>query len=100
MLPCSKLGIRSVLFAVFALILAVLSFPAASHAQDQEVPKVDVFAGYQWIHPGANVPTAFGDPNNPVPFKIPDMSKGFGFSTTYNFDQHWGLEGDFGHNWG
>jgi len=28
------------------------------------------------------------------------MAKGFGTSITYNFDPHWGLEGDFGHNWG
>ena len=100
MLPCSKLGIRSVWFAVLALILAVLSFPATSLAQDQEVPKLDLFVGYQWLHPGGTVPAAFSDPNNPVPFKIPDMSKGFGTSLTYNLDQYWGLEGDFGHNWG
>jgi hypothetical protein len=100
MLPCSKLGIRSVWFAVLALTFAVLSFPATSLAQDQEVPKMDVFVGYQWLHPGATVPAAFTDPNSPAPFKIPDMSKGFGTAFTYNFDSNWGLEGDFGHNWG
>ena len=34
------------------------------------------------------------------PYKIPDMSKGFGSALTYNFDPHWGVEFDFGHNWG
>jgi hypothetical protein len=42
----------------------------------------------------------FSDPNNPAQFKIPDMAKGFGSALTYNFDPHWGLEFDLGHNWG
>jgi outer membrane protein OmpA-like peptidoglycan-associated protein len=28
------------------------------------------------------------------------MAKGFGSALTYNFDPHWGLEFDLGHNWG
>jgi hypothetical protein len=100
MLPCSKLGIRSVLFAVFVLMFVVFLFPATSSAQDQEVPKYDLFTGYQWLHPGGNVPTPFGDASNPIPYQIPDMAKGFGVALTYNFDQHWGFESDLGHNWG
>jgi len=89
-----------VLFAIFALMLAVSLFPANALAQDQEVPKLDLFTGYQWLHPGGNVPTPFGDPNNPTAYKIPDMGKGFGVALTYNLDQHWGAEADLGHNWG
>ena len=81
MLPCSKLGIRSVLFAVCALILSVV-FTAAATAQDQEVPKMDLFVGYQWLHPGGTVPAPFGDINNPSPFKIPDMGKCLGAAFT------------------
>jgi hypothetical protein len=100
MLPCLKLGIRTVLSAVFVVMFVVFLFPAILLSQDQEVPKMDLFTGYQWLHPGGTVPTPFTDANNPVPFKIPDMAKGFGIAFTYNFDQHWGLEGDLGHNWG
>ncbi|MFZ0816077.1 MAG: OmpA family protein [Candidatus Sulfotelmatobacter sp.] len=46
------------------------------------------------------MPTPFTDFNSPVGFNVPDMSKGFGTSLTYNIDPHWGLEADFGHNWG
>jgi len=46
------------------------------------------------------VPTPFGDLANPTPFVVPDMSKGFGSSFTYNFDPHWGAEFDLGQNWG
>jgi outer membrane protein OmpA-like peptidoglycan-associated protein len=81
-------------------ILALSLFTSPAFAQSDANPKWDVFVGYQWLHPGGTVPTPFVDFNNPVGFNVPDMSKGFGSSLTYNFDPHWGLEADFGHNWG
>jgi outer membrane protein OmpA-like peptidoglycan-associated protein len=83
--------------ALIICIVVLISSPV--FAQSDSTPKWDLFAGYQWIHPGATVPTPFGDPNNPVPFNVPDSSKGFGTALTYNFDSHWGAEADFGHNW-
>ncbi len=86
-----------------ALVFAVLSMVIISGtalAQSDSTPKWDLFAGYQWLHPGATVPAAFGDPSNPTPYGVPDMAKGFGAAFTYNFDPHWGAEADFGHNWG
>jgi hypothetical protein len=81
-------------------MLAVSLLPCTAFAQSDSNPKWDVFVGYQYIHPGGTVPNAFGDPNNPVPYRVPDMQKGFGSALTYNFDPHWGLEFDLGHNWG
>lgn len=83
-----------------ALCLAVAGFSTPASAQADSNPKYDIFAGYQWLHPGATVPAAFGDPNNPTPYKVPDMSGGFGTAFAYNFDPHWAAEFDFGHNWG
>src|SRR5579862_993228 len=80
------------------LSIALISLPA--YAQSDENPKWDLFVVYQWLHPGGSVPAAFGDPNAPSPFKIPDMSAGLGGALTYNFDPHFGLEFDGGHNWG
>jgi outer membrane protein OmpA-like peptidoglycan-associated protein len=91
-----KVRLIAGLFAVLALLL--VSSPAL--AQSDSNPKWDLFAGYQWLHPGGTVPAPFGDPNAPSPFKIPDMSAGLGAALTYNFDPHWGGEVDFGHNWG
>lgn len=86
--------------AGLALLCAVLiSSPAFAQTADT-TPKWDIFAGYQWLHPGTTVPQPFGDPNNPTPFQIPDMNGGVGAALTYNFDPHWGFEGDFGYNWG
>jgi outer membrane protein OmpA-like peptidoglycan-associated protein len=83
---------------LFTLAVLLLSSPALAQS-DSNPPKWDIFAGYQWLHPGGTVPTPFSDFNNPTPYTVPDMPHGFGFSATYNFDAHWGLEADIGHNW-
>jgi len=90
---------RPVVVGLFAILALVLTSSAA-FAQSDSNPKWDLFAGYQWLHPGATVPAAFGDPNNPIAYTVPDMPKGFGAALTYNFDPHWGFEFDLGHNWG
>jgi outer membrane protein OmpA-like peptidoglycan-associated protein len=92
----SKSRVLIGLLALFAVSL----ISSSAVAQSDSNPKWDLFAGYQWIHPGGQVPAAFSDYFNPTPYKIPDMAKGFGTSLTYNFDPHWGIEADFGHNWG
>jgi outer membrane protein OmpA-like peptidoglycan-associated protein len=96
---CSNLNKGRVVMGLLA-VLAVSLISSTALAQSDSNPKWDLFVGYQWLHPGGTVPTAFGDPNNPTPFKVPDMSKGFGSALTYNFDPHWGAEFDLGHNWG
>lgn len=100
MSTCRRLFVGLVTVCCFLMMLAVILSPSPAVAQSDSNPKWDLFVGYQWLHPGGNVPTPFGDPGNPTPFKIPDMSKGFGSALTYNFDPHWGWEFDFGHNWG
>jgi len=87
-----------ILGLLFTLAVSCLSSPAFAQS-DSTPPKWDLFVGYQWLHPGGQVPTPFSDFNNPTPYTVPDMPHGLGFSTTYNFDAHWGLEGDIGYNW-
>jgi len=79
-------------------MLALLLISGSALAQSDSNPKWDLFVGYQYLHPGATVP--LGDPGNPTSYPVPDMTKGLGSAVTYNFDPHWGLEGDFGYNWG
>lgn len=90
---------RALVVGLF-VVLTVILISSSAAAQSDSNPKWDLFVGYQWLHPGGTVPQAFSDPANPIPFKIPDQSAGFGSALTYNFDRHWGLEFDFGHNWG
>jgi hypothetical protein len=93
--------IRSVrvLCACFLLMLTVVLLSAVTLAQDVETPKYEIFAGYQWLHPGGFVPVPFGNYNAPNGMKLPDMPAGMGASFTYNFQKYFGLEGDFGQNW-
>ena len=88
-----------VLLTSFLLMLTVVLLSVVTLAQDVETPKYEIFAGYQWLHPGGTVPTPFGNYNAPTGMKIPDMPAGFGTSFTWNFQKYFGLEGDFGHNW-
>ena len=94
MAPCNALG-RRVLLA--ALLLVMVSVTAAS-AQEQ-VPKVDLFVGYQWLNPGGSAPLPFRSPNNPFAQKLPSIPQGLGTALAYNFDQHWALELDYGGNY-
>ncbi|MGA7441087.1 MAG: hypothetical protein WCC85_15315 [Candidatus Sulfotelmatobacter sp.] len=99
MSPCSK-SRKGHLVLGLLVVLAMTLISSSAFAQSDSNPKWDLFVGYQWLHPGGTVPTAFGDFNNPTGINVPDMSGGFGSALTYNFDPHWGAEFDFGHNWG
>ena len=92
-----KTRARCFTLSLFALLPLVL-ISVSAIAQSDTNPKWDIFAGYQYLHPGATLP--LGDPNNPTPYKVPDMVKGFGTALTYNLDPHWGIEADFGYNGG
>jgi outer membrane protein OmpA-like peptidoglycan-associated protein len=96
---CSSLSKGRIVTGLLAvLVISLISSPAL--AQSDSNPKYDVFAGYQWLHPGGTVPAPNGDPNSPTAFQVPDMAKGFGAAFTYNFDRHWGAEFDLGLNGG
>src|SRR5579862_6644509 len=76
--------------------LAVFLLSAITLAQQGETPKVEVFAGYQWLHPGGTVPAPGLSLNAPVGLELQNLPAGGGASLTYFFSNHLGLEGDFG----
>ena len=81
---------------LLSLLIVVVIVPAS--AQDQTVPKADIFAGYQWLNPGATLPVP-GTANPVQGQQLPSLSKGFGFAFGYNFNPVFALEADFGRNW-
>jgi hypothetical protein len=91
------MSLRRLLCGIFLSLLAVMLISTAVVAQE-ETPKVDLFVGYQWLHPGITVPSPFQPPNAPVAQKMGDIPQGAGASFTYNFTPHWGLEADYGGN--
>jgi outer membrane protein OmpA-like peptidoglycan-associated protein len=100
MLRSPKLRAARAVISSVLLMFATIMVSTPVFAQSDSNPKWDLFVGYQWLHPGITVPAPFGNTLNPTPFKVPDMEKGFGSALTYNFDRHFGLEFDLGHNWG
>ena len=95
MVPTGK--IRKLTFAL--LLLSFISFTNISgQAQDENTPKADIFAGYQWLNPGGSIPVP-GTANPVQGQELPSLSKGFGLAFGYNFYRVFALEGDFGRNW-
>src|ERR1700757_2020493 len=81
------------------LMLSLAFLPCVVAAQEQQTPpKADLFAGYQWLDPGGNIPQSNGA-GGVVPFKLPSMPQGFGLAFGYNFHPNFALEGDFGANY-
>ena len=75
---------RFMLVIAVAILASIL--PLASLAQEPTTPKVELFGGYSWYHPGATV----------LGTKVPSITKGWDSSLTYNFNKWWGLTGDVG----
>jgi outer membrane protein OmpA-like peptidoglycan-associated protein len=98
MLRCGNSLGRSLLRLTF-FIAFLLLLSAAAFSQDQPTPKTDIFVGYQWLNPGGSVPAPDNPSSSPVPLDLTGMGKGLGGAVAYNFDRHFALEADFGHNW-
>jgi outer membrane protein OmpA-like peptidoglycan-associated protein len=95
MSACRK--IRQLTFALLTLsLIGFANIPGL--AQDENTPKGDIFAGYQWLNPGGSVPV-FGTANPVQGHQLQSLSKGFGLAFGYNFYPVFALEGDLGRNW-
>jgi hypothetical protein len=81
-------------FSLLALMIAAVS----AVAQDETVPKYDIFGGYQWLNAGGDVPIP-GTFNPVQALTLKDMPKGFGLAGAYNLNRYLALEGDYGGNW-
>jgi hypothetical protein len=95
---CRGRDTSRLLSGAFLGVLVLCLMSAAAMAQEEATPKYEIFVGYQWLHPGAKVPSPFQPANAPVAQKLNDIPQGAGTSLTYNFTPHWGLEGDYGGN--
>jgi hypothetical protein len=84
--------------AALSAALVALLISACAMAQDEATPKEEFFAGYQWLHPGATVPSPFHPSSAPVGQNLGDIPQGAGASFTYNFTRYLGLTADYGGN--
>ena len=78
------------------LVFVVALISIATHAQQENPPKVDILAGYQWLNPGGNMPTNVGGTVQSA--KLPSLPRGFALALGVNPYPNVGLEFDFGYN--
>src|ERR1017187_2283476 len=90
------MSLRRLLSGLFLGLCTVLLISATVAAQEEPTPKVDLFVGYQWLHPGITVPVPFQPFNAPIGVNMGDIAQGAGASLTYNFNRFLGLEADYG----
>ena len=67
-----------------AAAISLLLSSSFLFAQEAPTPKVDIFAGYSWMNPGGTVGNV----------SLPTLNKGFGVTSTYNFNKWVGLSID------
>src|ERR1700687_2334479 len=74
------------------LLLLALTFVALSAvAQDETVPKFDIFGGYQYLSPQGDTPVP-GTSNPVQALTLTEFGKGFGLAGAYNYNRYLALE--------
>jgi outer membrane protein OmpA-like peptidoglycan-associated protein len=88
--------------AVMRLVLvAVLcGIGTLATAQDQPPPKWELFGGYSFIHPGADIHGVAPGGLLPVSSRLEANPRGAGVSGSYNFNRWFGLTLDTSFHWG
>ena len=93
--PCGRLAVMQL--AIIAIVCTVGTLAAA---QDQPAPKWEVFGGYSFFYPGADVSGVLPLGISPVASRLESNPRGAGASLTYNFNRWLGLTGDISGHWG
>ena len=92
----SRFQIHSSLVPVVTLLLLVVfcSLGTVAAAQDQPSPKWELFGGYSFVYPGANLHGLLPGGLLPVNSLVESNPRGAGASITYNFNRWIGLTAD------
>jgi outer membrane protein OmpA-like peptidoglycan-associated protein len=92
--PCSRVAVMWL--AVVAVLCSVGTLAAA---QDQPAPEWEIFGGYSFFHPGADVHGMLPGGVIPVASRLEPNPRGVGASVTYNFNRWFGLTADGSGHW-
>ncbi len=92
----------------FGRVLAMLSatatllcaFGTLAVAQEQPAPKWELYGGYSFWYPGADVHGVLPTGLVPVTSRLDSNPRGAGASVTYDFTRHFGLTVDASDHWG
>jgi len=84
-----------------AMIAMLFTFATLAAAQDQPAPKWELYGGYSYFYPHANIHGQL--PGAPLPFpgtNLESNPRGAGASITYDFNRWFGLTLDTSTHWG
>jgi hypothetical protein len=83
-----------------AVVAILCSIGTLAAAQDQPAPKWELFGGYSFFHPGADVHGLLPGGISPVSSRLEPNPRGAGLSLTYDFNRWFGLTLDASTHWG
>jgi outer membrane protein OmpA-like peptidoglycan-associated protein len=89
-----------ILAKLMSIIAALFMLAALAAAQDQPAPKVELFGGYTFFYPGADVHGQLPGALFPISSRLESNPRGAGASITYDFNRWFGLTLDTSTNWG
>jgi outer membrane protein OmpA-like peptidoglycan-associated protein len=89
-----------VLVMLPATIVVLFALSALAAAQDQPAPKWELYGGYSFLYPGADVHGVLPLGLIPVSSRLESNPRGVGLSATYNFNRWLGLTLDTSTHWG
>jgi outer membrane protein OmpA-like peptidoglycan-associated protein len=96
----SKGHFARVLAALPAMIALLCALAPAAAAQNQPAPKWELYGGYSFFHPGADVHGQLPGALLPLTSRLESNPRGAGASVTYNFNRWFGLTLDTSTHWG
>jgi outer membrane protein OmpA-like peptidoglycan-associated protein len=82
-----------------ALVAVLSSVGTLAAAQDQPAPKWELFGGYSFLYPGADVHGQLPGGLLPVASRLESNPRGAGASITYDFNRWFGLTLDASTHW-
>jgi outer membrane protein OmpA-like peptidoglycan-associated protein len=83
-----------------AIIAVLFTFATLAAAQDQPAPKWELYGGYSFFQPGADVHTQLPGALFPISSRMEANPRGIGLSATYDFNRWFGLTLDASTHWG
>lgn len=89
-----------VLATLSATATVLCAFGTLGVAQEQPAPKWELYGGYSFLYPGADVHGVLPLGLVPVTSRLDSNPRGAGASVTYDFTRHFGLTVDASDNWG
>jgi len=96
----SKGHFARVLATLAAMIALLCALASPAVAQNQPAPKWELYGGYSFFHPGADVHGQLPGALLPLSSRLEANPRGAGASVTYNFNRWFGLTLDTSTHWG